>query len=202
MASSVSIWAERAAVRPDTTARTTAVSRTAGAVQSPTNLARPSLATCSSAGTECRINRFEVRGDGRVGGDPAPSPRQRLQHSTWVNTDGRILCDRGKRSLQIFGPTGEFQTQSGMDVSAAGHLHRRGSGLCRRAGVAPGHEVVRRGPIEHEEPARNERSSTGWKCPLRWGGADAASRETSWAPWHRVDDRAPYKGGEADRTIA
>ena len=187
------------------------VTRAGGPFNRPTNLsvAPDGDLFVSDGYGNTRIHRFDPGGHLCSSfGEPGSGPGQfRVPHSVWVHTDGRIfVCDRENARIQIFSPSGEYQTewldvQRPQDILIDKDEKVYVGELVWRAGM----RSFRRGPIENEQPARMSIFDINGNCLLRWGtgvGPDAAQPGQFVAPhgiW--VDDRGDIYMAEVTDTI-
>jgi len=156
-----------------------------------------------------RIHRFDTKGQlCESFGEPGSGPGQfRIPHSTWVHTDGRIfVCDRENDRIQVFSPSGEFQTewldvQRPQDIFIDKDERVYVGELVWRAGMTS----FRNGLIAEERPARLSIFDINGNVLLRWGsgvGPDAAEPGQFVAPhgiW--VDDQGSIYMAEVTDTI-
>jgi sugar lactone lactonase YvrE len=187
------------------------VTKAGGPFNRPTNLAvAPGGDLIVSDGYgNTRIHRFDTKGQlCESFGEPGSGPGQfRIPHSTWVHTDGRIfVCDRENDRIQVFSPSGEFQTewldvQRPQDIFIDKDERVYVGELVWRAGMTS----FRNGPIAEERPARLSIFDINGNVLLRWGsgvGPDAAEPGQFVAPhgiW--VDDQGSIYMAEVTDTI-
>jgi DNA-binding beta-propeller fold protein YncE len=153
-----------------------------------------------------RVHRFDHQGElTQSWGEPGTGPGQfHVPHGVWVHDDGRVfVADRENDRIQIFGPSGEFQTewldvQRPQDIFIRDGLVYVGELLYRK-----GHVSQRRGPILEEEPGRLSIFDLEGNLLLRWSDPDPTKAGYFIAPhgiW--LDDEGSIYLAEVTFTMA